>query len=222
MDKLVESINFASDSYWGDPKKFQFRAMIDSYSTQVSLEIGRDRAVKSTFNIVLNGYIIPESLNKEVASSNRLFSTSQVIFGLEVAGSTDQFNANVNKPARQSIAAVTANDSINVTVNNIYNTGGGNLDSSYLNTNNLFTASVITGNVVTFNNRTIVQPSAGSTLPPTSITNFTLYRNGQYIGGEYIISISQVNTDVVATLNTSSLGYGLESTDTIELIGKIQ
>jgi len=222
MDKLVESINFASDSYWGDPKKFQFRAMIDSYSTQVSLEIGRDRAVKSTFNIVLNGYIIPESLNKEVASSNRLFSTSQVIFGLEVAGSTDQFNANVNKPARQSIAAVTANDSINVTVNNIYNTGGGNLDSSYLNTNNSFTASVITGNVATFNNRYIVQPSAGSTLPPTSITNFTLYRNGQYVGGEYIISISQVNTDVVATLNTSSLGYGLESTDTIELIGKIQ
>ena len=70
-------------------------------------------------------------------------------------------------------------------MNNIYNTGGGGVDSAYLNTNNSFTASVITGNVATFVSRYIIQPSAGSTLPPTSITNFTLYRNGQYDLGTY-------------------------------------
>ena len=32
MNKLVEAINFASDSYWGDPERFSFRAMIDSYA----------------------------------------------------------------------------------------------------------------------------------------------------------------------------------------------
>jgi hypothetical protein len=93
MDKLVEAINFASDSYWGDPTKYQFRAKIDTFSTQTSLENGNDRAIKSTFNIVLNGYIIPDSINREVASANRVYSTSQVVFGFEVAGSATEFSS---------------------------------------------------------------------------------------------------------------------------------
>ena len=42
MNKLVESINYASDSYWGDPERFSFRAKIDSYSTAVELSQGSD------------------------------------------------------------------------------------------------------------------------------------------------------------------------------------
>ena len=30
LNKIVEAINYASDSYWGDPERFKFRAMIDS------------------------------------------------------------------------------------------------------------------------------------------------------------------------------------------------
>lgn len=84
MNSLVEMINFASDSYWGDPNRFQFRTRIDTFNTQTTTETSEDRAVKSTFNLVLKGYIIPESLNRELASVNRTFSNSQVVFNTEV------------------------------------------------------------------------------------------------------------------------------------------
>ena len=45
MNKIVESINFASDAYWGDPERFKFRAMIDSYTTTTEMVQGQDRMV---------------------------------------------------------------------------------------------------------------------------------------------------------------------------------
>jgi hypothetical protein len=41
------------------------------------------RAVKTTFNITLQGYIIPDVINKQIASANSFYSTSQVIFNFE-------------------------------------------------------------------------------------------------------------------------------------------
>jgi hypothetical protein len=29
LNKIIEAIEYASDSYWGDPQRYQFRAMID-------------------------------------------------------------------------------------------------------------------------------------------------------------------------------------------------
>jgi hypothetical protein len=39
-NKLVEAINFAADSYWGDPRRYKFRSMIDSFATTTLLENG--------------------------------------------------------------------------------------------------------------------------------------------------------------------------------------
>jgi len=35
MNGIVEAINYASDSYWGNPERYQFRARIDSVATNV-------------------------------------------------------------------------------------------------------------------------------------------------------------------------------------------
>ena len=35
-NKIIEGINYASDSYWGNPSKFRFRAMIDNFTTPLS------------------------------------------------------------------------------------------------------------------------------------------------------------------------------------------
>ena len=58
MNKIVESINYASDSYWGDPSKFKFRAMIDNYTTNTNITQGQDRTVKTDFQINLLGHIV--------------------------------------------------------------------------------------------------------------------------------------------------------------------
>lgn len=87
-NKLIEAIEFASDAYWGDPARWKFRAMIDSFATTTILNEGEDRAAKTTFNIKVNGYIVPTTVNAEMAAiSNKFYTTSQVVFTFETTGS---------------------------------------------------------------------------------------------------------------------------------------
>ena len=92
MNNLVEAINFASDSYWGDPERFKFRARIDNFSTVTEINQGEDRAVKSTFNIILNGYIIPNTINKDLVNPSKNYSKSKIVFRTEVV--TNNLNKN--------------------------------------------------------------------------------------------------------------------------------
>jgi hypothetical protein len=87
LNKIVEAINYASDSYWGDPSRFKFRAMIDSFTTIQEVNDGQERAVKSTFDIKLNGYIIPDILQKDIASIKKIPMVSKVTFGFETTSS---------------------------------------------------------------------------------------------------------------------------------------
>jgi len=59
LNKIIEAINYASDSYWGNPERFKFRARIDSFSTPVELPNKGERVVKSTFTLKLYGYLYP-------------------------------------------------------------------------------------------------------------------------------------------------------------------
>ena len=84
MNKLIETINYASDAYWGDRDKFSFRAMIDNYTTSTELTQGQDRTVKTNFNINLLGHIVPDSINTLPQGSMKYFNKSSVLFGTEV------------------------------------------------------------------------------------------------------------------------------------------
>ena len=86
LNKIVEAVNYASDSYWGDPERFKFKASIDSYATTVELNDGQDRIVKSTFSINMFGYIIPESIQKQISSIKKYNNKSQIVIGLESTG----------------------------------------------------------------------------------------------------------------------------------------
>ena len=38
LNKIIEAINYASDSYWGNPERFKFKALIDSFATVTELQ----------------------------------------------------------------------------------------------------------------------------------------------------------------------------------------
>lgn len=63
MNSILESLVFASDSYWGDPNRFKFQSFIDSFRTEIQAGDGEDRTVKTEFTIKLNGYILPNTVN---------------------------------------------------------------------------------------------------------------------------------------------------------------
>ena len=84
-NKLIEMINFTSDSYWGDEEKFKFNAKIDTYSNTVELAQGSQRQIKTEFGLKLQGYLIPDSINKELAKKpQKYFSKSTVVFNDEL------------------------------------------------------------------------------------------------------------------------------------------
>ena len=83
LNKIVEAIGYASDSYWGDPARFQFRAMIDSFAIKTEISDNQERTVSSTFNIKLNGYIIPDILQKDITTLKKLPDKVKIIFTSE-------------------------------------------------------------------------------------------------------------------------------------------
>ena len=86
MNKLIESINYSSDSYWGDKEKFKFNSRIDQFNNITELTIGDNRVVKTTFNLKLQGYLVPNSINKELTQHpSKFFSKSSVIFNGELS-----------------------------------------------------------------------------------------------------------------------------------------
>jgi hypothetical protein len=97
LNKIIESIEYASDSYWGDPERFKFRAFIDQFTTATELSAGQDRLVKGTFNIRLRGYIIPDILQKDLNSVKKVNSKSKFIIQIETTSNSDIFDPSVRK-----------------------------------------------------------------------------------------------------------------------------
>ena len=85
MNKLIEMINYSSDSYWGNKETFQFNAKIDTYNNITEINQGENRIVKTDFSITLQGYLVPDSINKELAKKpQKYFSKSTVVFNDEL------------------------------------------------------------------------------------------------------------------------------------------
>jgi len=79
-NKIIEGIEYASDSYWGDKEKFLFRTRIDEYPTPVVVETQEDRVSKSELILSMQGYIIPDSINvNESLESFKSFNFTKVI-----------------------------------------------------------------------------------------------------------------------------------------------
>lgn len=87
LNKVVEAMNYASDSYWGDPNRFKFKAKIDSFAMALESELNKERIVKSTFSIKLNGYLVPEIIQKDLVALKKANSKAQVIITAETTSS---------------------------------------------------------------------------------------------------------------------------------------
>ena len=97
LNKIIESCEYASDAYWGNPERFKFRAFIDSFSTETSLTPNKDRLVKGTFNIRLRGYIIPDTVQKDMNSISKYNTKSKFIISMETTSNAEIFKEGVTK-----------------------------------------------------------------------------------------------------------------------------
>ncbi len=209
LNKIVEAINYASDSYWGNPERFKFMATIDSYSTPIEISDTTNRIAKATFTLNIKGYIIPDNIQKQLTAIKKYNSKSQVIIGLEVEGIGEEFVASQNK---KSSTIFLGNPSEAVAANPI-----NQATITYLNSNVTLNGTYVSPTTATFPSGWINAPLG---LPPTSINDFTFFVNGILINNSNIISFTQNNGVSTLVLDTSLLGYSLESTDVITSVGK--
>jgi hypothetical protein len=84
LNKIIEAIEYASDAYWGNPQRFQFKAMIDSFAFQTELATDNERIVRSTFTLKINGYIIPNTIQKDTTALNKSSNKTQVNISEEI------------------------------------------------------------------------------------------------------------------------------------------
>jgi hypothetical protein len=220
-NKLIEAVQFASDSYWGDFKRWHFRTRIDTFAVTNLIEQGADRVAKTTFTMTLNGYLIPDTVNKELANSDTFYSPSQVVFGLEtVEGDVDTVNVSLTETSQTTDSTSFIGGGTNYT--SVSYTGLAQSDLTYISTNKTKVATSITPNIATFGNTAFLQPSAESGLPATSVANFAFFANGVNIPANAIISFVQSGANTVLTVDTSILDYTLDSQDEITAVGKFE
>ena len=84
LNKIVEAINYASDTYWGDPDRYKFRVSINSIQTPTELVQDSLRSVKANFNLTLYGQIAPEVPQKDLSAINKYFDKTKAIFSTEI------------------------------------------------------------------------------------------------------------------------------------------
>ena len=102
QNKIIEDINYNANSYWGDKNSFKFLAMMDSFTTENSLEQGVDRSIRANFSMTLNGYIIPDNVQKDATDfAKRTFTakslqTTEFVFN-DIDNPVNQNSSNINK-----------------------------------------------------------------------------------------------------------------------------
>lgn len=219
MNEIIEAINYASDSYWGNPERFKFKAIIDSFPSQIELPADGQRLVKTTFTLKLHGYIVPDTYQKDLHSVKKFNNKTQMIFGMEIVESFDDLVQQQSSPSfGQSNTAFPGNNScapVLIYRNGIlyqtiesggsfsYETGsGGNPIDLYINSQSFLTDQ--TSDIyLPVKNRLGVGVGSDE-FPDYVIENSTITVNNTYYtaaAAEYSANVSVVNT------NNTNVGF---------------
>ena len=129
LNKIIEAVNYSSDSYWGDPERFKFMASIDSFNNINELSNDDGRIVRANFTLKLQGYVVPDNIQKKLKEQNtRFFSKAQIVL--------NQSTTVIEEPSTRakSLSSPTTGGggggggatNINTSITNIENTGADN------------------------------------------------------------------------------------------------
>ncbi len=219
LNKLIESIGYRSDAYWGLPNRFLFKAEINNFPITSQVTDGEDRKIISTFTLTLRGYLTPNNIDKFLSSDAlKSRNKTQLIFTMEaVSGDLETTTINTKKSAA---AAVTSFIPEGVNVKNIYTTAISDAIVAYLNTSITKKADYSANSMAAFFSASVLPAPADSSLPATSISDFKFFANGVFIPQEHIVSFNVSGSGLVLTVNTGSLGYSFDSQDEITAVGK--
>jgi len=86
MNTIIERINFETEDYWGESRGLRFRTKIDTFSHTIELQVDQDRMVKTEFDLMVHGYLLPDinyGLEKQNPTTRKWFIPKKLVFSLE-------------------------------------------------------------------------------------------------------------------------------------------
>lgn len=205
VNKIVESLNWASDEYWGDKTKYKFMSTITDYTVINELDEGNQRINRVECSINVKAYLLPEKFDGE-ETTKKGFGVRRLVLTTEVD--------------------LTANGRMETSLTNplAYNSNKDVID--YLALNNTYTQVATTNGqtIFTIGNIKLI------TAPPILIGSVTNTLNVNGIGYEVGVyknttKLTQgTNFTVTYTANTLLLtfigGTTYNTTDNLIITGK--
>ena len=224
MNKIVEAIHYSEGAYWGDQEKFKFRCNIESFDSAIELEAAGDRLIKTTFNMTFLGYIIPDSVNKELSLEDpnpvSSYSPSSVFISTEVDNVSTQFTV---APSAEGAAQATPGGIPSVSVSSEAVFGTFQPVYDYLQAANEITGSTVNSDNIIFESCSLIDPP--SELRAANTSDFMVFVNGQRASDDSVTLIQESlvggTSHLTVTLDTAKLNYTLDADDEVTLWGKV-
>lgn len=98
LNSVIEKINWSTEDYWGDKKRFKFRTSISDYNFETEVASDQDRMVRATFTMMVYTYLLPESFENQKSTTQKAFSLRKVVFNVEAVGTVDELARGVGQP----------------------------------------------------------------------------------------------------------------------------
>lgn len=101
---IVEAVNFATEDYWGDKLRLKFRTTISDYNFETSTDADQDRIVKTTFNMMVYAYLLPDRYENYKSTVQKAFTPRKIVFDTEVAGDNQAELDELRKQMKEKIS----------------------------------------------------------------------------------------------------------------------
>jgi len=96
MSDLIGQIQVEGDEYWGTRNGFKFRVRIDGFDNQTELEATQDRIVRSTFQMKVSAYLVPDRIVRNFKISpatKKTYTAKKLVVMTEI----DRTGAKINQ-----------------------------------------------------------------------------------------------------------------------------
>jgi hypothetical protein len=207
LNKIVESLTWASDEYWGDLKKFKFMTTVEDYNITNELSDGSERINRVEFNLNVKAYLLPEKFDGESPIKTG-YSSKRIVVATEtdLTSGTGRYENLLMTPS-----AYYDNRDI----------------ADYLALNETEVQNPTTNNTITFSGIKLIKPPgilagtvAGSLLIGTEEYDLRVYIDGiRYFQSTHFTAIYTANALTINFIQ-SAIGFAVTSANDITITGK--
>ena len=203
LNEIVQSLNWASEEYWGDKKKYKFLSKVSDYNIINELDDANQRVNRVECSITVKAYLLPESFDGE-RTTKKGFSSNKIVFTNEL-----DFTAN-----GRNEGLLDANyDSNDIT--------------AFISLNTNISETPVTNNTITFAGiKMIMIPKTLNEVVPSSLTyegvnyDVKIYINGNRYTQNTDFNITYSNNSLTINFISGSIGFNVTPSDAVTIAGR--